>query len=54
MIGLNRIEGIAISNGWETIDLNKKSKMISFKRGEERINVYYTTMTVGTCINHPV
>ncbi len=27
--------------------------MISFFKGESRINIYYTTMTVATCINHP-
>ena len=27
--------------------------MISFRKESVRINVYYTTRTVGTCLNHP-
>ena len=43
----------ANKNGWSEIFFNKQSRVISFKRGGCRLNVYYTTGTVGTCLDHP-
>ena len=28
-------------------------KMVSYRKDDVRINVYTTTMTVATCLNHP-
>jgi hypothetical protein len=35
------------------IGRNKASKVISFTNGSVRFNYYYTTGTVGTCLDHP-
>ena len=58
MIGLSLVEirRIAAQNDYEEIDVNEKSRVISFRGGPNdatRINVYYTTGIVGTCLNHP-
>jgi hypothetical protein len=54
---LSKIQSIAISNGWKVIDHQQNIGMISFHKvfnGDyARINIYYTKMTVATCINHP-
>lgn len=44
---------LAYDYGWREKDLNTASRVVSFVRENERINVYYTTGTVGTCVNHP-
>ena len=43
------------SEGHEEIYFNETSKVVSFARSGngQRINVYWTTGTVGTCLNHP-
>lgn len=38
---------------WEYIGADDSVKMISFRKDEKRINVYLTTMTVATALNHP-
>lgn len=45
------IRKIATDNGWNEIKGN--DSMLSFKKNDNRINVYYTTGTVATCLNHP-
>lgn len=51
---LEKVRGIAKSNGWSEIDHQENIGMISFSRnGDERVNIYYTKGTVGTCVNHP-
>lgn len=47
------IRGIAGKAGWDMIDHQRDKLMLSFRRNFERINVYYSKMTVATCINHP-
>ena len=39
--------------GYSEICHNETSCMISFRKDSVRVNVYYTTGTVGTCLNHP-
>ena len=39
--------------GWKEIDHQEKNRMVSFRRDGTRINVYYSKMTVGTCLKHP-
>jgi len=53
LLPLQSVKVIAQSYGWKEVDHNKNSRMISFKKESTRINVYYTTGTVGTCLNHP-
>lgn len=48
------IRGMASAFELEEVMFNEASRVISFKSDtNERINVYYTTRTVGTAINHP-
>ena len=46
-------EKLAAEHNWEFLTYQDNIKMISFSKDEMRINIYLTTMTVGTCINHP-
>lgn len=53
---LERIRQAAVKNNWEEVDHQVTNRMVSFCRGngkKDRINIYYTTMTVGTVITHP-
>jgi len=47
------IERMALNNGYLKIVDQKFPPMLSFKKGVVRINVFYSTMTVATCIPHP-
>ena len=47
------VRDVAQRNGYVEIFHNEVSRMISFRNASTRINVYYTTATVGTCLNHP-
>ena len=47
------IRGIAEFYGWESLPFQANIGMASFVKGDERINVYVTKMTVATCLNHP-
>jgi hypothetical protein len=51
------VRGLAASiEGVEEISFNPTSRLISFQKAsdeEARINVYYTTRTVGTALDHP-
>jgi hypothetical protein len=51
---LTQLRHIALMCGAQEIYLNEVSKVISFRVGFARVNIYYTTGTVGTCIEHPV
>ena len=51
------IRNIAAENSsWQEIGLNIPSKVISFRNSDSRarLNIYYTTMTVGSALEHPV
>lgn len=45
---------LAKQYGWQQVQDNGNIRVIGFCRGGERINVYYTTGTVGTCTDHPL
>jgi len=57
MIGIVRnIIALAVKFGWKQIDHQKDKSMISFRKDEDRINIYYSKpwrMTVATTITHP-
>jgi hypothetical protein len=61
VLPIDEVRRIADRHGYEEIDHNEISKVLSFrgdstsnkKNSSTRINVYYTTGTVGTCLNHP-
>lgn len=48
-----QVHAIAKKYNYTEISHNANSRVISFRKGTSRINVYYTTGTVGTCLNHP-
>lgn len=49
-----RIKKIAEKHDWEFLCYQENIGMISFwKNKSDRINIYTTTMTVSTSINHP-
>lgn len=48
------IKQVAVAYGWAFFEEQSNPPMLSFKRNGERINVYHTTMTVVTCLNHPL
>jgi hypothetical protein len=55
---LSDIKSAAVKHGWKEIAFQPANKMISFTKkfpveGVVRLNFYYTTGTVGTCMNHP-
>ena len=47
------IEKIAWKHKFATIVNNNNPHMISFRKGDTRINVYPSKMTVATCLKHP-
>ncbi len=49
----NYILKLAKDNGWEFIADQPENYMVSFYKNGTRINVWYTKMTVATCLNHP-
>lgn len=56
---LHLIQLHAAKHGWKEILHNPDNKLISFTRYNaatqhtERLNAYYSTGTVGTCVDHP-
>lgn len=44
---------LAVQNRWKVIP-DTVDGMMSFRKKDMRINVWYRTGTVATCINHPV
>ncbi|KAJ1476599.1 hypothetical protein T484DRAFT_1965386 [Baffinella frigidus] len=55
---LEHVRLIASEEHLKEVYFNETSRLVSFARdspepGDARINVYYTTGTVGTCLDHP-
>ena len=46
---LCNIREMAECHDWEEIDFQPECCMVSFAKNGERINVYYSKMTVGYC-----
>ncbi|KAL7470846.1 hypothetical protein ACHAXS_011127 [Conticribra weissflogii] len=58
VLDLDQVKALAREENYTTIFFNEKSRVISFQKLDQiddsvRINVYWTTGTVGTCLNHP-
>lgn len=54
MVGdTKKIKKLAKVHGWNEHEHQENICMYSFVKGDARINVYYSKMTVATCINHP-
>ena len=47
------IKSIAAYQNYQMICHQEANKLLSFRRWGVRVNVYYTKMTVGTCMDHP-
>jgi hypothetical protein len=54
VLDIHTVARLAGELGYSQIQFNKASRVISFGRGQVRINVYYTTGTVSTSLDHPV
>ncbi len=52
-VRLDFIETTAKRYGWRLVKWQKDIKMLSFKKGTDRINIYITKMTVATAVKHP-
>lgn len=50
---IQRIRFYAKQNKWVEIDHQENIGMLRFEKEDAKINVYYTRMTVTTCIDHP-
>lgn len=50
---INQVRSLASQWGFQEVQYNPTSCVIGFRRGNELVNVYYSTGTVGTCTNHP-
>ena len=44
---------LAVNLGWAFLTFQANIKMISFQKGDCRLNYYMSTGTVGTALNHP-
>jgi hypothetical protein len=55
VLPIEEVRSLAASHGYKEIQHNATSRAIIFRdnSGRMQVNVYYTTGTVGTCLNHP-
>ena len=53
MLDVGEVRRLAAREGWTEVQFNQRSAVLGFKRQDQRVNVYYTTGTVGTCLDHP-
>lgn len=50
----HKLRTIASKYGWKEVQFDPDVSLIAFKRGQdERINIWYNRITVGTSISHP-
>ena len=53
VLPLNQVRRLAEEYGYRESKLVPESRVIVFHNGSTKINVYYTTGTVATSLNHP-
>ena len=55
MLFIEKFRCIAHNHCYYEVQLNEESRVISFQNFvvDVRVNVYYTTGTVATCLDHP-
>jgi len=53
LIPIEEVEKVATSEDYFRLDYKEDQGMVSYSDGATRINIYLTTMTVATCLNHP-
>lgn len=49
----DKVDEVAFKHGYASIDYQENIGLASYSKDGVRINVYLTTMTVGTCLIHP-
>jgi hypothetical protein len=49
----DKVDELATRHGYTLIDYQENIGLASYSKDGIRINVYLTTMTVGTCLIHP-
>lgn len=47
------VDEIAAEQGYKLISYQENIGLVSYRKDDVRINIYLTTNTVATCINHP-
>lgn len=52
-LDVGRVRAAAVHRGYAEVQYNQVSRVIAFRREGVRVNVCYTTGTVGTCLDHP-
>ncbi len=50
---VTQLASLGKKHGWKVIDWQGNLSMLSMWKDEVRLNVYTSTMTVATCLNHP-
>lgn len=50
----SKIAMLACHHGFIPEQEQRNIGLLILTRGDEQINVYYTKMTVGTCVTHPI
>ena len=55
MLDLDSVRQVANRHGFSEVQFNEVSRVIAFEKESPRcrVNVYYTTGTVATCLDHP-
>lgn len=53
LIPIDIVDKAAIAEDYFRLDYQEDKGMVSYSDGQTRINIYLTTMTVATCLNHP-
>jgi hypothetical protein len=56
MTPIDGVRALAACHGYEEVQFNETSRVIAFAKSDPnktRVNVYYTTGTVATCLHHP-
>jgi len=48
------IKALALQYGWREVDHQNTIFLVSFKKEDVRLNIYYSKMTVATVLTHPV
>lgn len=55
----DEVQFLALDLNYTAVPVHERARVLCFERGEkalhtwERVNVYYTTGTIGTCVYHP-
>lgn len=56
---IEKVRALAKRHGWREVRFNEESRVVGFEKQDSSgsitgVNVYYSTRTVGTYLDHPV